>query len=178
MGRTVTQHNRWRMKEGLTDAELGWAAGILDGEGCIGIYGRAGRRTDGGLGLHALVSVGNTDFRMILKLKDLFGGNISSLQRDSRPNRRAAITWRTSGRHAGRVLERVLPFLVVKREQAEVALAFIATMRMGGRLSQEVKDERDHLRTKAQSLKRFDFSERQDVVLEFGRRSKQGASGG
>jgi len=48
-----------------TEREKAWAAGIIDGEGCIWINSN-----------RLMLEVFNTDIRMPQKLKDLFGGAV------------------------------------------------------------------------------------------------------
>lgn len=143
----------WKMKECLSDGELGWAAGCIDGEGTIGIYKRSSRVAIEGKGLFLHVSICNTDIRMPLKLRELFGGNFSNCTKDKRPNRRPLFIWTITGRHATAVLKKIKPFLVIKKEQAEIGIAFAATMSSRGPLSEEVRQQRIALSENVKQLK-------------------------
>jgi hypothetical protein len=94
--------------------DLAYLAGIIDGEGYIGI-GNAPR-----------LRVANTNPRLMEWLRCRFGGSIwTSRKRDGRS--KALFTWELSARKAERVLREVAPFLILKREQAAIILAHYAT---------------------------------------------------
>ena len=100
---------------------VGWAAGILDGEGCIS----NGRRKLSPIKetYSVNVSVANTDLKMLHKLKEMFGGVISSHGgRKKKPHYLDAWRWVLQSKRAESFLRQVLPWLVTKREQAELAI--------------------------------------------------------
>ena len=103
----------------LAPEVAGYAAGILDGEGTVTLNLRkAPHSTD------ALVTVSNTDERMLRWLQQHIGGSVSPPHRGANERCRPTWCWRLYSINARRLLRAVLPFLVVKREQAEVVLAF------------------------------------------------------
>jgi len=108
----------------MTTEQLAYAAGIIDGEGSIGAYTKD-KQGRGGLCLQ--LSVANTDIRMLVFLSELWGGSVSTLSR--KEIRRQLYEWRRVGQDCGNVLEDVLPYLIVKREQAELAIEFARTVR-------------------------------------------------
>lgn len=102
-----------------TDAA--WTAGIIDGEGSLLVH-RSGLRPPS-----ARLAVGNTDERMIGRLRDLWGGPVYDWQ-PPQPKRKHMYRWAVSGHRLGVVLRAVLPYLVTKRERAEDCLAVIEKM--------------------------------------------------
>jgi hypothetical protein len=102
----------------LTD--LAWVAGYVDGEGCVGVYTTGANRS-----LRLTVQVNSVDFRSIEKLHDLFGGYIN--QSCNTMSGRTLHQWRLTNKSAEDMLMEIMPYLLVKREQAEVALVFRAT---------------------------------------------------
>lgn len=102
----------------FADTDVAWAAGIMDGEGCIGVY-------SGGAdaGLRLTVQVGNTDLVMITKLHDMFGGYVSTTMKANKSGK-PYYMWRAASGKGDAVLRQLLPYLVTKRQQAEVALTF------------------------------------------------------
>jgi hypothetical protein len=103
------------LSDTLDTHRLAWAAGIVDGEGSIVLQKHKTR------GYWALsVTVGNTDPRMLTILRDLFGGSISRYQ-PAGP-RKPIWKWNVASRKAEHCLRQVLPWLVTKREQAELGL--------------------------------------------------------
>lgn len=109
----------------MSDLELGWAAGIVDGEGHI----RIGQDSRGRWMLQ--LSVGNTDKMMVEILKGLFGGAVNGPYLPKKG--RACYQWSVSTKRAGEVLEKLLPVLVTKRAQASVAIQFQRTMAPTGK---------------------------------------------
>lgn len=106
--------------------DVAWCAGIIDGEGYI----YAAHQSRGSKNYRIEVGVNNTDLRMLRKLQDCFGG--CKIQRCTpskpRPGYKDQYSWRTHGTAAKPFLEAVFPYLVCKKEQAEVALLFIETI--------------------------------------------------
>ena len=120
-----------------------WAAGFFDGEGCVSIA--SGKQSGyGGVYYRVDLIVSNTDQRPLRVFKRLFGGRIDRRVREG--NRRVAYQWRTTGSaHAAAVLHELEAWLVVKNEQAGVALmaCSLLTMRGGKRSAAEVAQLRD-----------------------------------
>jgi hypothetical protein len=82
------------------------------------------------------IGVTSTDKRLIAWIEEHFGGTHYTDKRQQR-NWRCAYRWRILGRSAQeRFLLGLLPYLVIKREQANLALAFI---RMGDREDQAAR---------------------------------------
>ena len=105
----------------MLETDLAWAAGIIDGEGCIILVRHKAsktRKTDSWL---LRVDVGNCDARMLKKFLTLFGGHVV---KKLAPSSKHMPQWRwyCNGKNAVNVLQSILPYLVCKREQAEVAL--------------------------------------------------------
>lgn len=111
------------------DAECAYLAGILDGEGCVGIFARK----KGHAGYYEMrVRVTNTDLRLLAWLDAHWPGPIHRLKpQNDRDKPQWAINW--CGPKAVPVLTDALPFLVLKREQADIALAFQSSIRRTGR---------------------------------------------
>lgn len=109
----------------MRDTDLAWAAGIIDGEGCIDISLRQGRYAQ------LDVSVVNTDPRLLLRLRELFRGSVHHRpHQTSRPRHRMTWRWTIVSRQAETFLRQVRPYLVIKQEQADIALAMRKTMRI------------------------------------------------
>lgn len=101
------------------DPTLAYVAGLIDGEGCIGIQSsKAGRQ------YYAEVTIG-----MVIKARPLlgeiqkhFGGTVV---RGRKPSAKwaASLKWRIGGDSALEFLEKIGPYLMLKRQQLEQALA-------------------------------------------------------
>ena len=104
--------------------DLAWAAGFFDGEGCVRI--NVYHHRDSKLPLMNLrVTVNNTDRRAIDKLHDLFPGSIQYIRPGS-VKHRMQIRWDRHGNtRAYEFCKAILPFSVIKRDQLELAIAFV-----------------------------------------------------
>ena len=140
--------------------DLAWAACAIDCEGCIGGYRFRSRK---GYKWVMKLNVTNTDPRLPRRMQEIFGvGAVSKARRDKRPNMRPSFEWSARNRGIEYILRAVLPYLVIKREQAEVALAIIDTMQkknMGRALTPEVIAEREAMVIQLKSLKRLPIQE-------------------
>lgn len=93
----------------ITDADKAYIAGFIDGEGTVVI----GRRWA------VQVSVGQVDPRPLQYIAGMYGGHLDAVARN---NPRWRDYWRltVSGTAALRLLRDIEPYLIVKREQAQV----------------------------------------------------------
>jgi hypothetical protein len=121
----------------MTSTELAWAAGIVDGEGCISIirYGpeHAARCKTVRHILHLKVTMGHLG--TIQRLRGLTGlGTVQNhAARSIKVN--ASFSWIAQSRSAESALRLLRPYLVTKAAEADVGLAFMALpiAKRGGR---------------------------------------------
>lgn len=109
----------------LTDTEAAYIAGFFDGEGMVTI---SMQRTKGSRGMRVnpaytmSIRVSQSSLPVIRWMVDKCGGSITE-KRIKGPGRRHWILAKKS--NSARIfLEKILPYLIVKREQAEYAIAF------------------------------------------------------
>ena len=104
--------------------ERGYAAGMIDSDGCISLYrGHKNIRGNDFVHYRLMVIVNQTDGRAIDFLYGTFGGNL--YRRNAVGNRRPFLyRWELGGEKAQRFLKQILPMLRIKREQAELAIRF------------------------------------------------------
>lgn len=94
----------------MTETELAWSAGFFDGEGCI-----LANRSGASFSLRAKVS--QVVPEPLEQLRRWFGGNIWYEKAYGRS------VWTVSGYKARLFLRAILPYLVVKRDRATLALS-------------------------------------------------------
>lgn len=83
-------------------------------------YKRKGRQST-----HQLrVGVTNTSLKLILWLKETFGGSWSKREKPKSEKHSQCYQWRAEAKIAENILRLVVPFLIIKREQVRVALMF------------------------------------------------------
>jgi hypothetical protein len=113
---------------------LAWAAGFLDGEGCIHIAKqryRTARSDTYRLGVH----VTQNDRAVLERFREVVGIDAPIYPVKRAPNhRRQCFTLNFSGRGAMALLSLLLEFLVRKRDETQAALDFWANGRVGERL--------------------------------------------
>lgn len=119
--------------------DLAWAAGFLDGEGCFTLIKQSGATLPSQRSLY--VGASQSTREPLEKLQELFGGKLNIR---SRPTDKGTImhVW-LLGQRAAVVQEfipQVLPYLIVKKREAEILLEFAATVRRRGRPKRGVTD--------------------------------------
>lgn len=131
-----------------------WArlAAYIDGEGCMSITFRTenGRRLPGQL----IMSVANTDPRLARWLLRFGVGHVVSKYRANAKATRPFYTWRVASRQAAAIIERCLPFFVIKREQAEIAIAYQALKKQRSGISDELMQQQVGLIGEMRELRR------------------------
>ena len=99
----------------MNKTDLAYIAGFFDGEGCI-CLGKDGKH------IYLQVSASQTNEWIINWLRLSFGGGVSKKARKGRE--RQGWQWIVRGGKACMFLVEILPFLKLKRAEAELALQF------------------------------------------------------
>ena len=95
-----------------------YLAGLFDGEGCIFVS-----RQNSGRSHYLGVTITNTNVGVLKLAKRMFGGSIRQ-NSDSRKHRTTSWVWRIVSNQAENALKTLLPYLRIKRQEAELALDF------------------------------------------------------
>ena|SRR3990167_4851389 len=98
-----------------SERELAYMAGIFDGEGSVGIYSNGHRNT-----VFLRLQVANTSLLLMEWLEERFGGSVYT--RNVKDLYQQRYDWQMRSREAAVLLETLLPFVLIKKAQAEVAL--------------------------------------------------------
>lgn len=98
-----------------------YGAGLIDGEGYIGIRLN---KAKGNLSASVELSIAMVDKGLpaLQRMSDRYGGNITPHKVERGKNYREAWRWAVTGRRASDVLTEVFPDLIVKRDVANIAL--------------------------------------------------------
>jgi len=141
---------------------LAYLAGILDGEGSISILKAMEARRNWRPRYSLRLSVDNTSAILIDWLQKNFDGHIHKRKsrRDSRENvnvanHQKAFFWYCGGNKASDILSLCLPYLMVKKEVAKIALKFQRTFkgkRTAYRLLPEILSLREQYYVRVKSL--------------------------
>ena len=140
---------------GATKEELAWAAGYIDGEGCINI----GQNNPTS---HVVrLTIDSTDKRPLLKLQSLFGGRVNapydySGRYKDNYQRKPQWVWSLCGTELQPVLRGVRLYLIVKGEQADIAISFPIQKKRGRgvKTPPEVWKQRIEMKEQLHNLKR------------------------
>ncbi len=108
----------------MKETDLAYIAGIIDGEGYVGIkrsaaYKCQGRKTPG---FHARIQVRMVDESAIRFLADRLGGWYYK-EKPHCNNGRPLFCYQVSDRAAEKIIRQLLPHLKVKHKQAEIVLS-------------------------------------------------------
>lgn len=140
-------------------ADLAWAAGFIDGEGCISVVRQNFFKTGRKQTMRIRLEIMQNDLEVLERLKEILQecGRIYKVRRTLEHNRQVyLLTY--DGEHALKAVSKVTPFLVRKAPQAQVILESITACRWGVHpgprgYSEEVWKARDRLVVKLQNLK-------------------------
>ena len=151
--------------------EIDWArlAAYIDGEGCISLlYGNFRNRSGTSKKYLAVrVAIANTDARLLIWLRETFGGCIQCCESNRRSRTgRVVFTWTQGSAKAIRLLTECLPYFVIKKDQAELAIAFHELMpRRGQRHNPEMIITALSLKNQLSGLKRKAWA-KADLALQ------------
>jgi hypothetical protein len=113
-----------------TQADYMRLAMAIDCEGCMDIHTHRQWREHLNRfyeTCYVRISIANCDPRLAQWCKSLFGGNLS-LNHKKPKNWRPTLAWYVTSKMAVEIIKNCLPYFILKREQAEVALAFQKTV--------------------------------------------------
>ncbi len=97
-----------------TDTDLAWAAGLIDGEGYVGVKKVLNHRQN--YISQCWVSVAMTHFAAVERLHEMFGvGSVFETLRPKNPLHKPQKRWTAVSRHAYYVAKQIAPYAVVKR---------------------------------------------------------------
>lgn len=105
----------------LYNLDPAYVAGIVDGEGCISIF-RSRKQAKSGryqwLTHQLVLTVANLDINLLNSLREAYGGGLHGVRYPD-PHQ-----WSVTGEAAEEVIRLIKPWLIVKAEQAKLALEF------------------------------------------------------
>jgi hypothetical protein len=106
---------------------LAYLAGFVDGEGSIAITKRGGSSKWRTSPYSLSLTVAQINPEPLYLLKQVFGGSLNRYDH-RKANHRLYYSWSVSSRQAAKTIKVLYPYLLVKKDEAEVALSFASTM--------------------------------------------------
>lgn len=156
-------NERIEVRVPLMISDLAYAAGIIDGEGCIWAKVAMNKQ-----GISTLLQLQLTmcSENVVAWFAQMFGG-VVYVQQPPSAQRRVRFTWQIKGRQVGPVLDALLPYLHEKKQRAILAIELsklLAQSRVGR--GQKVSDsEMSRRRELAASIKAFNQNLRSEDTL-------------
>jgi len=142
------------------ETNLAYVAGLIDGEGTL-VVGKYPRKGNKYLGYRGFLAIANTHVPMLQFLKSIIGGKIVEQGKG-----RGCYSLSLSTNEIRNCLPQIVPFLVVKKEQAEVLLDFLE--RQFNNASAPVSDELlkfyESCYQRLKKLKKVRYSFKEEVI--------------
>lgn len=109
----------------MKERDLAYLAGIIDSDGCIGMFkSRAGIQRIKNPRYVLTVTVVNTSQELMNWLVEKIGGTYTARKR-SKKEHKLTFSWRYDNAKAALLLKDIRPYLIVKRQQADVGIELI-----------------------------------------------------
>lgn len=109
---------------------LAYAAGLFDGEGSVFIARGRTNRNKSGLYFSLRIEFGNTNEQAVRWMQCYFGGSVYERYADI-DTRRTLWAWHLRGQKALGFLKVIVPYLRIKKSQAELAIEFQSRQELG-----------------------------------------------
>jgi hypothetical protein len=176
----VKKENRRMLKSDIKDVDWARLAAYIDGEGCIIIHTNRAQEALGKSRMHSLaITVTNTDPRLTVWVFETFGvgqfyqkqkcPSITANMGEGKKWRQCHV-WTVTADLAAQLLVGCLPFFVIKREQAEIAIAFQKTKtyhngggKRGTRVPTNVIHMREQMAHDVRELKHVNYEVKEAV---------------
>lgn len=164
---SVAGKKYWKVSDALRiidETDIAYCAGIIDGEGSITI-GKGKQRVGPGYSYEVLVSVHMMDGYVPKYLSECFGGKLSKTP--AFHNHRKgdySFCYHANGSRARALLSMIIPYLKIKRKQAEIALYMqnkLSSNPNGKRVTAKMVMDRERLKSLIEELKRIPVNERE-----------------
>lgn len=109
-----------------SDLELAWAAGLLDGEGCISLTLRQPRGKSVNPSYILILKVTMCDKATVERMYSIF--KVGTLQNQSKQKAHYSVsyTWFCNAEAASLVIPQVRPWLFTKAKEADLAMEFLS----------------------------------------------------
>ena len=141
----------------MNSEDWAYIAGFVDADGHIGGT-RSGYRSNGAMRYAVRLTVTNANPEIANWLKKEFGGSVHLSNTSAPTHHRPVWRWSAMGRDAKPVLLNLLPYLRVKKKQAELVLQFIETLRQPSDSPRRLTNEQDAQRNYiVQQLRRLNY---------------------
>src|SRR6476659_10306245 len=105
----------------MEQTTLAYLAGIIDGEGCVAVTKITSPKYTGGTYFREFVQVGNTRKDLLSFINLHFPASIQG-PFNKKPHQRPVFYWTANHSKAREILNATMPYLILKKRQAEICL--------------------------------------------------------
>lgn len=134
----------------MTESDFAWAAGLIDGEGCLFIYNRKNKSYS------ALLTVTMTHVPTIEKLNSIIPGHFN--YKLSKHGHKGMLTWRPYDTKYA--IDKIYPYLVCKKAEADILLEFLLMPKdTSHHKYQHLLKRKNELYWLCREAKKFDYTE-------------------
>lgn len=145
---------------------MAYLAGFFDGEGCIHLAERVaytryltksrGQTRYSYSGFVAIIKISQNVRRPLEIFQELFGGKVRVRGHMGEGGRTCRhFEWECPRTQMIAMLESLIPYLIVKKDEAEVAIRFCQTFQRGKKLTEEQRNERRAMIAQVKAAKRI-----------------------
>ena len=116
----------------MRDIDRAWLAAVVDAEGSIIVSRiKQGPQVKRGYSFRATLSISNTNEDFLQHVKQIIGtGNLCRLP-EHRKNWKDKFQYLANANTLRAILPEILPYLIIKREQAKLVLEFLSQINVG-----------------------------------------------
>ena len=135
--------------------QVAYFAGLFDGEGCVFINKTWQNKRKLSPRYKLQVSITNSNPKPLIIIKQLYGGIISA-RRKNNEKYKAWYVWRVTTKSAENFLRDILPYLIIKKEEVELALIhrkFANKHRMDSQENKNIKHYTDEELKKQEKIR-------------------------
>jgi LAGLIDADG endonuclease len=109
----------------ISKTEIAYLAGFVDGEGCLAINKRLHKNKIGSwIGYSAYIDLTSTNKEVMEYIRSKFGITSNVYVSILKGNRKIAFRLRINKMQSQELIEKMYPFLIIKKAQAEVFIQF------------------------------------------------------
>ena len=113
----------------LTDIEAAYIAGLIDGEGCLAIIRQKNSNCRGGYAYRCGLRFANSNQAIVEWLAEKVGTGCVKAHQPKMRNSKCQRCWDIWGDDAAALTQRLLPYLRIRRPQADLLLSFQAALK-------------------------------------------------
>lgn len=122
-----------------TEVELAYFAGLIDGEGCFHLHPNKNGS------FCCTLAIGNTDWRMLEWVQQRFGGSVK-LEKRNNAKHKPVWRWASHTENLTEITQAVRPYLVAKKDRADLFLAYRATLPPRINTKRSTNDTSEHVK--------------------------------